>query len=191
MPSTVITKEAAVSPIIGTEGGGDDWTLLFKTGDSVDLQLGADHVADRRRRGPVPGDLRLLIALFKGRNVAVLYRHRVTGEKKPVRFDSPWRSEMVDRVELLTTARIAVDRQPDRYTVEAALDRSDLGLGRLDATALAGDFGVIYGDPEGTVDMLRFYWSNQATGLVSDVPGEIMLSPNRWGTLRFTKESLP
>jgi hypothetical protein len=33
--------------------------------------------------------------------------------------------------------------------------------------------------------MLRSYWSNQNTGLVNDVPGEIMLSPVSWGTITF------
>jgi len=28
---------------------------------------------------------------------------------------------------------------------------------------------------------LRSYWSNQSTGLVDDIPGEIMLTPNLWG----------
>jgi hypothetical protein len=28
----------------------------------------------------------------------------------------------------------------------------------------------------------RVYWANQATGLVNDVPGEIMATPNLWGT---------
>jgi len=35
---------------------GKDWTTLFKSGDSVDLQLGTDPRADPARRGPVPGD---------------------------------------------------------------------------------------------------------------------------------------
>jgi len=35
------------------------------------------------------------------------------------------------------------------------------------------------------VNMLRSYWANPATGLVNDVPGEIMLSPNLWGGVRF------
>ncbi len=48
-----------------------------------------------------------------------------------------------------------------------------------------GDFGVIYGDEEGTINLLRSYWSNPSTGLVNDVPGETMISPGLWGTLRF------
>ena len=68
---------------------------------------------------------------------------------------------------------------------------ASLGLTRPGGRSFRADFGVIFGDPEGTINMLRSYWSNQATGLVSDVPGEIMLSPNLWGTVKFAGESKP
>ncbi len=164
---------------------GRDWTLLFKTGDSVDLQLGTDPSAPPQRSQPAPGDFRLLIAPFEGKEIAVLYRHRVPGAKDPVTFTCPWRSEKVDSVKRLESAKIAVKRGGDRYTVEASILLADLGLAGAAGKALRGDFGVIYGDPGGTVNMLRSYWSNAATGLVNDVPGEIMLSPNLWGTIRF------
>ena len=35
--------------------------------------------------------------------------------------------------------------------------------------------------------MARTYWANQATGLVNDVPGEIMLAPGLWGEATFEK----
>ena len=165
--------------------GGKDWTLLFKAGDSVDLQLATNAAADPTRRGPVPGDLRLLIAPFEGKPVAVLYRHRMPGAKQPVAFTSPWRSETVDSVERLADARIAVSKGGDQYTVEAAIPLKALGLGKPGGKTLKADFGVLYGDPDGAMTMLRSYWSNQATALVNDVPGEIMLHPNLWGTVRF------
>ncbi len=46
--------------------GGKDWTLLFKTGDSVDWQIGTDASAKPNRTGPAVGDARLLIAPFEG-----------------------------------------------------------------------------------------------------------------------------
>jgi hypothetical protein len=163
---------------------GKDWQLLFKTGDSVDFQLGADPKANPKRSGPVPGDLRLLIAPFQGGNIAVLYRHRLPGATDSVVFQCPWRSEKVDSVRKLVSARIAVSRSGDSYLVKAAVPLGDLGL---DASAfgkpLRCDFGVIYGDAEGTTNVFRNYWSNQATGLVNDVPGEIMLAPNLWGDI--------
>ena len=164
---------------------GKDATLLFKTGDSVDLQIGSDGTADPKRSGPVPGDLRLLIAPFQGKDIAVLYQHRVPGAKNPATFTSPWRSEKVDVVRVLDAAKISVNRGDGRYRVEATIPLAELGLAAVAGRTLRADFGALYGDPSGTVTLLRSYWSNPATNLVNDVPGEIMLSPNRWGTVKI------
>jgi hypothetical protein len=166
---------------------GKDVTLLFKTGDSVDLQLGTDSTADPKRTGPVPGDIRVLIAPFNGKPTAVIYRHRLKNPAgaKPVTFTSPWRSEKVEDVQVLSDAQVAVDVQADSYSVEAAIPLASLRLGALTDVNLRADVGVLYGDLSGTITQLRNYWSNQATNLVNDVPGEIMLTPERWGVLRF------
>ena len=168
---------------------GKDWQTLFKTGDSIDFQIGVDPQADPKRAGPVPGDLRLLVAPFQGGNIAVLYRHRLPGASDSVVFQCPWRSEKVDSVKKLESARIAVSRGGDSYTVEVAVPLAELGLAPTTGKALRGDFGVIYGDAEGTTNIFRNYWSNQATGLVNDVPGEIMLTPVLWGGI--TLEAKP
>ncbi|HUU91564.1 MAG TPA: FlgD immunoglobulin-like domain containing protein [Phycisphaerae bacterium] len=178
------------------KNGGDDENLLFKTGDSVDLQLGADPSALPNRTAPVPGDLRLLIAPFKGQPVAILYRHRVPGTKQPVPFSSPWRTENVDVVKRLASAKlnVAVGRNAagtTGYIVEAAIPLAELGLKPAPGKAYRADFGVLYGDAAGLITGLRSYWSNQNTGLVNDVPGEIMLQPNAWGTVQFNREVKP
>lgn len=165
---------------------GKDSTLLFKTGDSVDLQIGTNAAANPNRTQPAPGDIRLLIAPFQGKTVAVLYRHRLAQKDNPVTFTCPWRSETVDSVKALESARIAVTREGGRYRVEAAIPLADLGLAAPDGKTFKADFGVIFGDPDGTINMLRSYWSNQNTMLVNDVPGEIMLSPSLWGTVKFS-----
>ena len=69
---------------------------------------------------------------------------------------------------------------------------ADLGLPPGGTAAdLQGDFGVIYGDESGTVDVLRSYWSNQATGLVNDLPNELRVIPKLWGTLHFQAAPSP
>ena len=170
------------SPWVNT---GKDWTLLFKTGDSVDLQLGTDAAANPKRNGPVPGDMRLLIAPSGDGTLAVMYRHRVPGTKDPVAFVSPWRSEKVDVVAKLETAKVAVVREKGRYRLEAAVPLADLRLAHPAGKTLKADFGVLYGDRDGAITLLRSYWSNQLTNLVNDVPGEIMLAPGLWGTVAF------
>ncbi len=169
---------------------GNDWQQLFKTGDSIDLQLGIDPAANPKRSAPVPGDLRLLLAPFQGDNIAVLYRHRLPGATDSVVFQSPWRNEKVDSVKKLEGAIITIKRSADSYTVKAEIPMAELGLNDSSlGKPLACDFGVIYGDAEGTTNIFRNYWSNQATGLVNDVPGEIMLTPNLWG--KATLETAP
>ncbi len=164
---------------------GDDWQTLFKTGDAVDLQLGTNPAADPQRRAPVVGDLRLLIAPQGDRNVVVLYRHRLDGKgENPVTFTSPWRSETVDDVRLLEDAKVAVRREKERYSLEVSVPLADLGWQPQAGATYRCDLGVIFGDSAGTVNLLRSYWANEATGLVNDVPGEIMLSPFQWGDLK-------
>jgi hypothetical protein len=163
--------------------GGSDWTTLFKTGDSVDLQLGTDPAASPRRRDPAPGDLRLLVAPFQGKNTAVLYRYKSPGSTQSVTFTSPWRAVTVDSVTVLESAQIAVKTRGNGYVVEMAVPLKDLGL--KPAGELRGDFGALYGDAAGQVISLRSFWSNRHTALVNDVPGEIMLQPDAWGALSF------
>ena len=170
---------------------GTDWTLLFKTGDCIDLQLGTDPAANPNRLGPAPGDFRLLITPTDGKQqkpTAVLYRYNVPGTKEPVVFSSPWRNVKVDSVAIIENSRIAVRKSQRSYCVEASIPLADLGITAPGATTLKADFGVVYGDPGGAINMLRSYWSNKATGLVNDVPGETMLAPNLWGAAEFERK---
>lgn len=162
---------------------GRDWAKLFATGDTVDFQFACDPKADPKRREPVIGDKRLLIAPHEGKPFAVLYEHRKPGGKNPVEFTSPWRGAKVDDVRQLPEAKIEVKTDANGYTVKASLALSDLGLTLKPGENLRADFGVTFGDAAGTDTNLRSYWSNQSTGLVDDIPGEIMLSPNLWGEL--------
>ncbi len=165
---------------------GDDWTVLFKTGDSVDFQFSTDPKADPDRNGPAPGDKRLLMAPFHQQPIAVLYSFREANATAPLAFSSPSRSEHVDRVTQLKDARISTVIGAGSYELRAVVPLSDLGLpGSGSDTDLRGDFGVIYGDADGTVDQLRFYWANKATGLVNDIPGEVTVTPRLWGRLHF------
>jgi len=162
---------------------GTDPLELFLTGDSVDMQLGTDSDADPDRTGPVAGDLRLLVSVFEGRPTAVLYRWR-TGDRTQAReFRCPWRSETVDEARVLATAEVSIVKNGgDGYTVETAVPLTELGLEPRAGHTHRLDLGVIGSDATGTRRAIRLYWANKATGLVSDVPGEIMAHPDRWGT---------
>jgi hypothetical protein len=160
---------------------GRDWTKLFATGDTVDFQFACDPKADPKRREPVIGDKRLLIAPHEDKALAVLYEHRKPGGRNPIEFTSPWRGAKVDDVRQIADAKIKVKTDANGYTVTASLPLADLGLTLSSGQKLRADFGVTFGDAAGTDTNLRSYWSNQSTGLVDDIPGEIMLAPSLWG----------
>ena len=164
-------------------------SLLFTTGDSVDLQIGIDPEAAPSRTQPGPGDQRLLISLSEGKPVGVLYRHRVPGtpENERAGFASPWRTEYVDRVERLDPANIGIAQTPKGYAVEAVVPLELLGLKPQPGKSYKIDFGILSAGSGGDVTVARTYWANPATGLVNDVPGEIMLAPGLWGEAAFEK----
>jgi hypothetical protein len=171
---------------------GEDFTMLFKTGDSVDLLIGVDDTADLARSAPVPGDQRLLITLMKGQPVGVLYRHRVPGVTQADRigFTSPQSTEYVDRIDRLDPAHIGIKPIPGGYAVEAVVPFELLGLKPEPGKSYKIDFGILSADSSGGATVARTYWANQATGLVSDVPGEIRLTPGLWGNIRLRDEPL-
>jgi hypothetical protein len=166
--------------------GGQDFTQLFVTGDSVDLQLGTNPGADPKRGETALGDLRLLVSVMEGKPVAVLYRWKTAAaEKKPVVFTAPWHKHEVDSVTLLTDATVSIQRAGDGYKVELSVPLSTLGFKPEAGMAYKADLGAVFSDATGNNRAARVYWSNKATGLVNDVPGEIAGNPNLWGTARL------
>jgi len=171
--------------------GADLWQL-FKTGDCVDFQIATDISAkaqDPRRREALRGDLRILAAPFSQGNALVLYRHRVApgGKAQSREFNSPSRSYVVDDVQRLPDKMLKVTRHGEGAHILMTLPFSELGIDAktVKGRSFRGDFGVITGDKEGKINLARTYWSNKNTGLVNDVPGEMIPAPNEWGTLIF------
>lgn len=166
---------------------GKDANALFKTGDAVEFELRTSPGNDTP--GVVAGDLRLVLSVFQGQPVAVLYRYKVPGTTQPVRFSSPVGTVLVDQVQVLAGAKLAIDRDADRYTLRAAVPLADLGFAPKPGETYRGDFGLVYSDRGGQIDELRMYWSNPATGLVNDLPSETRIEPALWG--RFQIEAPP
>ncbi len=154
----------------------------FKTGGALDLMLGTDPRADARRSAPVPGDLRLLVTLVKGKPLALLYRAIVPGTAAADRvpFSSPSRTIHFDRVEDVSAQVQFAGREGN---VEFSIPLATLGLKAEPGQKLRGDLGVLRGSAGETVQ--RVYWSNKATGITADVPSEAQLTPQLWGTLEF------
>lgn len=163
------------------KNGGKDYSRLFKTGDAVDVQLSPSA---NKSHEPKNGDLRIVIADFGSKPTAVLMQPKSSGGRKAqMEYVSPIGSRRFDRVEIIRSAKVAVVRQEDRYTVEAAIPLADIGV--IPTGRLTGDLGVIRSDAGGTVNKARTYWSNSKTNLVNDEPSESWLAPNEWGELFF------
>jgi hypothetical protein len=166
--------------------GGEEPKLLFKYGDSVDLQIAADPQADSQRREPVLGDQRLLITQAKGRPVAVHYEPVAKDVDAQVAFSSPWRTINFARVRDVTgEVKLRLDKRTGGYSVEAVVPWVLLGFRPAPGDTRLGDLGVLFGNDSGELTLLRSYWSNDNTSVVSDIPSEAALEPRQWGTLGF------
>ncbi len=158
------------------KNAGSDVTTLFKTGDTIDLWLG--RCAGRR---PLDAkDVRVLLAPHGGRTIAVAYRPKVLGDRKPVPFRSPSGEVWMDRVEVLGAVRVAVKTVPGGYRLEAAIPRALVGLeGGVERFGL--DLSINFSDPAGQRNVARIHWGRHGAAVVYDLPSEARLEPETWG----------
>ena len=159
--------------------GGRDWRTLFKTGDALEFELRT--AADNNARDVIAGDTRLLISIFEGKPVAVLYRYKIEGPKTPVSFASPVGTAWIDEVKILDSALIKFERGGSSYSLVASVPLKELGFAPQPGKSYRGDFGVVYSDKAGQVDELRMYWANTVSGNVSDLFSEAQINPGNWG----------
>ena len=129
------------------------------------------------------GDLRIVMANFKGKPVAVLMKPVAPGAPAADKFNftSPVMTVTFDQVKLLADVTPNVAARGDGYTVTAALPWALLGVQPKPEIRLRGDVRFILSDPTGTINAARVYWSNKNTGLVMDQPGEAIMSPQAFG----------
>ena len=177
------------------DNAGTSLQNLFKTGGALDLMLGTNPSSDPQRKSAADGDVRLLVSIVKGKPVAVLYRQVAReGPKLPVLFESPVRRLKFDDVEdvtrdlqLATSGIKAPANLPAASRFVFSIPLEVLGLKPTPGITLRGDVGLLRGDGLRTTQ--RVYWSNKATGLVSDVPSEAELTPQLWGEVRLVTDS--
>lgn len=162
------------------ENTGQDYRLLFKTGDAVDLMIGPDP-----QKAEGEGNLRLILTKMGDAPTVVINTKHAPGADKGEAFGfaSPWRTIPFDRVAQVKDVAFGTSPAPGGYFVEAAVPWKVLGIAPKAGLKLKMDVGVLFGNSGGTATISRQYWSNKATGLVSDVPGEADLAPQLWGTL--------
>ena len=172
--------------------GADAPEFMYARGDTVDLQLGLNPKAGARDKAEV-GDLRLSIGSFQGQPTAVIYRRVVANaaDKKPMKFvsgvyrDGVWMDSVTFPKDIKVSVKLAGDKKG--YVVEAAIPWTTLGGKPEDGMKLSGDLGVTHGNKVGNDTVLRSYWANLSTGLVSDEVEELMMTPRAWGEIVLGK----
>ncbi|MGI5867925.1 MAG: sugar-binding protein [Kiritimatiellia bacterium] len=164
--------------------GADLWQLAFKGGDAVDLMFRAPG-GDLRGKTPRKGDFRLLLAEIKGEMQAVLYRP-VSDAKAPCRFDAyeganRGNAVAMDEVRLAPEVKATLQRGERGCVVKAAIPWTLVGDRPAPGTPFGIDFGVLFSDEAGRSTILRAYWQNRNTQIVTDIPSEAALQPENWG----------
>lgn len=162
------------------KNSGYDYHLLFKTGDAVDFQLSPSGNQTARAGA---GDLRIMMANFQGKPVAVLLKPVAPGAPAAdtFTFSSPVMTVAFDQVKLLADVVPEVAVRGDGYTVTAKMPWALLGVQPTPELKLRGDAGFILSDPSGVFNTARVYWSNKHANLVSDQPSETLITPQGFG----------
>jgi hypothetical protein len=162
------------------KNSGQDFRLLFKSGDGVDLMIGPEP---QKARGE--GNTRIFMTFQNGKPVAVLNQKFVPGaaQSEGFGFASPSRTISFDRVVPAPEVKLASSVANGGYVVEAAIPWKLLGISPKSGFKLKADVGVLFADDGGTMTVSRQYWSNKQTNLVNDIPGEADLTPQRWGMI--------
>ncbi len=166
---------------------GNDFKTLFKSGDAVDLRLAVDRTADPKRTAPVPGDLRIIFAMLDGKPVAVRYRFVIpdTPESSRTKFASPTGVAEVDEISIMDKVDVKIENTPTGYHLRARIPWESLRLPKAPAGELRGDLGVIVADQEGARSVARYYYFDQTSQVVSDLPSEVRVNPSQWGIISF------
>jgi hypothetical protein len=172
------------------KNSGNEFRLLFKTGDCVDFQFSP---SGNKTSKAVAGDLRVLMAPFKDKPVSVLLKPVAPGAPVADKFNftSPVMTVTFDQVKLLDEVTPTVAVRGNGYMVTAALPWTVLGIEPKADMKLRGDVGFILSDATGTINAARIYWSNKNTGLVMDQPGEAILAPQGFGEFILGQASQP
>ena len=147
-----------------------DPTLLFKGGDAVDLQLFGSRV---------------LVAPFAGTNRALVMRPKCPDAPPEAKrtYSSPVTTVVFDSVAFDARVRVATEALPNGVRVKVAVPWEVFGEKPEAGREIAGDVGFLSSDAAGEKTMLRTYFFNANTGLVSDIPMEAKPAVDAWGKI--------
>jgi hypothetical protein len=160
------------------DNAGRDPRYLFKSGGALDLMLGTSADAPRDRSRPVAGDLRLVVTRTQGKTTAALFRAVAPDAPRKDRalFESPIGKVAFDQVRMVSD-QVHLAQAGGSYEFSVPLEV--LAFRPSSDREILADIGILRGKEGRT--MQRVYWSDKDTVLISDLPSEARLHPERWG----------
>jgi len=158
-----VTKDA--TPFVNE---GQDWTMLFTTGDSCDFQV----------ESPKYGRCRFVIAMFKDQPIVVCMRYDARDEGKGITYQSDIGKIHVPSVEKLEIP-VSVRRFEGSYALQLILPWDALGIEPKTGLEIPVELGILQSDPSGNRTISRQYWYSGASEMVSDVPTEAQPTKSR------------
>jgi len=166
-----------------------DPQIIYKGGNLLDVQIGANDAVDAGRKQLVPGDMRLLVTRREGKTWAVLLRPKVQGfTGTPITLTSPTGKEDFDFIGATDQVELRDYRQSATgFEVKLVVPLEMAGLGGLSSgKEVRMDVGYIFGDAKGLNAAVRSYWHNNSfsANVVNDIPNESRLEPAEWGMAR-------
>ena len=177
----LLVSYAVTDPSSPWKNAATDPTLLFKGGDAVDLQLRPSDAEGEVREG----DVRVLVAPFGGSARALVMREKCAGAAADAKrvYSSPVSTRVFESVVLDGRVKAESAAEGNGFRVTVTVPWSLVGVKPAAGMKLRGDIGFLSSDDAGEHTMLRTYFFNRNTGLVSDIPMEAKLATDAWGEI--------
>ncbi|MDA0321844.1 MAG: hypothetical protein O2923_03890 [Verrucomicrobia bacterium] len=187
----------------GLQATAADPAHLMTEESVVEVALATAMTADEERMEPRAGDLRVLISVFNGKPLAMLYRAVDPQAKAPLAFASGWGTTQIGSATDIS-GDVQVGQTQTSYEVSIPL--RVLGIEPKPGTTLRADFGIVQRpyrvldaggcklrvamgttNVAGHEDRVQqpFYWHNKATTMDAGPAGNAAFLPQLWGNWRF------
>ncbi|HEY3397593.1 MAG TPA: FlgD immunoglobulin-like domain containing protein [Armatimonadota bacterium] len=169
------------------KNAGSDPGRAFKTGDSLHFYLSTSPTVASASAEGGPTDFHVLMSVLQGQPVVFAYRQQAPGVTSPTVISSP-----ATKIEMawqgpVPGAVLAVQNAPDGqgYTAEVKLPLAFFGDFRpTPGREVAADVAVNFSDSTGTTNLAKVWW-HRGSSQVLDVPTELRMERDRWGTGLF------
>lgn len=167
----------------GMVNASNDPTRLFHAGNAIDVQIATEPGAERQKRVPARGDLRLLITRKGEKPMAVIYRPKIGTDGEAIAIQSLRGRTLFESIRVIDPVAFEYHPEESAFTVEATIKLADLGWKPVKGQRVRFDVGYVFGNEDGSKAVGRRYWRNVGfrASVINDLAGESALEPWEWG----------